>query len=326
MKTDWKTDQDRIVHAIGSGDIKVCARVISYIEEGRTDLIPLMQALYKVGGRSRVVGVTGPPGAGKSSLVNKLVGEWRQRGKRVAVLAIDPSSPLSGGALLGDRLRMTEHYRDDGVFIRSMAARGQLGGLAKAAGDALTVFDAMPWDIVIAETVGVGQSETDIMRHTSVVVLLQTPMGGDDIQAAKAGINEIGDIYAVNKSDHPDAGRTFRQLKHMISLNHRLHPDQTWCPPVVKTQSLTGAGVSELVDHIERRFAHLEEHPDAARQQLRIGMRHRTAEILRELLDRRVRTNNGDLFEALIDTVLNRESDPYAVAIGLLDKLFPNQT
>lgn len=205
-----------------------------------------MQALYQVGGHARVVGVTGPPGAGKSTLINKLVGHWRGEGLRVAVLAVDPSSPFTGGAVLGDRLRMTDHSGDDVVFIWSMASRGRLGGLAKAAGDAITVLDAMRWDVVLVETVGVGQNETDIMRHASVVVLLQTPMGGDDIQAAKAGITEIGDIFVVNKSDHPEADRTARLLDEMIALSHRLHGQRTWRPPVVMTQALNGKSVSEL--------------------------------------------------------------------------------
>ncbi len=218
MTGNTSCDVDETVRALGLGDVRRCARLITLIERGGTDLVPLLQRLYRVGGRGRTVGVTGPPGAGKSTLLNKLVAAWRRRGMAVAVLAIDPSSPFSGGAVLGDRLRMMEHACDAGVFIRSMASRGHLGGLAKAAGDALTVLNAMPWDIVLIETVGVGQNETEIMRHAEVVMLVQTPMGGDAIQAAKAGITEIADIFVVNKSDHPQADHTVRQLEEMVSL------------------------------------------------------------------------------------------------------------
>lgn len=326
MEIDWKTNQDEIIQALKSGDIRTCSRLISHIELDRHDLVMLLQALYKAGGHSHIIGITGPPGAGKSTLINKLIKNWRKRGKRVAVLAIDPSSPFSGGAILGDRLRMTEHYSDDGVFIRSIAARGQLGGLAKVAGDAITVLDAMPWDIIIVETVGVGQNETDIMRHASVVVLLQTPMAGDDVQAAKAGINEIGDIYVVNKSDHPDAERTFRQLEEMIALDHHLHPNQTWIPPVIKTQSLLGEGINELVDNIERRFINFDENPDETRQKQRDKIKYRISEILHSMLDKRINLNDKNLFENLIDPVTMRVTDPYAIAKNFLDKILPEQS
>ncbi len=210
MKRNSSRNVEATVRALSLRDVRRCARLISLVERGEADLVPLLQRLYRAGGRGRTVGVTGPPGAGKSTLVNKLVAVWRRRGLSVAVLAIDPSSPFSGGAILGDRLRMMEHACDDGVFIRSMASRGHLGGLAKAAGDALIVLNAMPWDIVLIETVGVGQNETEIMRHAQVVILVQTPMGGDNIQAAKAGIIEIADIFVVNKSDHPLADQTVR--------------------------------------------------------------------------------------------------------------------
>lgn len=315
------SDLDQLVSALGEGDVRTCARLISRVESGDEDLVPVLQRLYLVGGRTRIVGVTGPPGAGKSTLVSRLVGTWRKRGLRVAILAVDPSSPFSGGAVLGDRLRMMEHSCDEGVFIRSMASRGHLGGLAKAAGDALTVLDAMPWDIVLVETVGVGQNETDIMRHVSVVILLQTPMGGDDVQAAKAGITEIGDIFVVNKSDHPDADRTVRQLKEMISLGLCLHSERTWQPPVVKTRALNGEGVAELADHIDRFFCHLTAQPDAARQQLRARAKHRVGEILHDMLERRLRSDNDFWLENSIGPVVRHESDPYALAAGLLARM-----
>ena len=286
MNADLTHDMEKLLCAITSGQVRAGAKLISRIERDEEGLAPILRALYRVGGRARVIGVTGPPGAGKSTLINKLVGHWRRDGLRVAVLAVDPSSPFTGGAVLGDRLRMTDHSGDDGVFIRSMASRGQLGGLAKAAGDAITVLDAMRWDVILVETVGVGQSETDIMRHASVVVLLQTPMGGDDVQAAKAGITEIGDIFVVNKSDHPEADRTANLLEEMIALSHRLHGQRTWRPPVVKTQAVYGDGVSDLAHHIDRRFAELAANSESARARLREQTRHRIGEILRNQLDK----------------------------------------
>ncbi|MDD5175011.1 MAG: methylmalonyl Co-A mutase-associated GTPase MeaB [Sterolibacterium sp.] len=314
-------DIGALANALNAGDIRTCARLITRIERGEEEMVPLLQALYRRGGSARVIGITGPPGAGKSTLINQLVTHWRRKGLRVAVLAVDPSSPISGGAILGDRLRMAAHSGDRGVYIRSMASRGQLGGLSKAAGDALTVLDAMNWDVVLIETVGVGQNETDIMRHASVVLLLQTPMGGDDVQAAKAGIIEIGDIFVVNKSDHPDADRTVQQLQHVLSLSRCLHPDKAWAPPVVKTKALDGEGIADLADHIDRRFAYLADQPETAHNELRARAKHRVGEILRDLLDKRMRSDDGQWLETLIEPMIRRESDPYTLAANLLARM-----
>lgn len=314
-------DPDRnVLDAVAAGHIRTAARLITRVERDDPDMVPVLQALHRMGGRSRIVGVTGPPGAGKSTLINGLVRHWRQAGRKVAVLAVDPSSPFSGGAVLGDRLRMMDHSGDAGVFIRSMASRGHLGGLSRATGDALTVLDAMPWDVVLIETVGVGQNETDIMRHASVVVLLQTPMGGDDVQAAKAGINEIGDIFVVNKSDHKEADRTVQMLAEMLALGQRLHSERTWRPPVVKTQATRGEGVADLVGHIDRCFADHADGSVAARQRARTRMRFRVGEILRDMLDRRMRANDGQWLDELLDPVIARESDPYALAARMLER------
>ena len=310
-----------LLDAVAAGHIRSAARLITRVERDEPGVVPLLQALYRQGGRSRVVGVTGPPGAGKSTLINALVRHWRQAGLNVAVLAIDPSSPFSGGAVLGDRLRMMDHSGDAGVFIRSMASRGHLGGLSRATGDALTVLDAMPWDVVLIETVGVGQNETDIMRHAAVVVLLQTPMGGDDVQAAKAGINEIGDIFVVNKADHKEADRTVQALAEMIALGQRLHSERGWRPPVVKTQATTGEGVADLAAHIDRCFADHANGSDAARTRVRTRMRFRVGEILRDLLDRRMRAEDGQWLDELLDPVIARETDPYALAEKMLERV-----
>jgi len=322
MTTEPDSDLAATVAAVTSGQIRAGTRLISRIERGDEGVTPILRALFRLGGRARVIGVTGPPGAGKSTLINRLVGHWRKQDLSVAVLAIDPSSPFTGGAVLGDRLRMGDHSGDPGVFIRSMASRGQLGGLAKAAGDAITVLEAMPWDVVLVETVGVGQNETDVMRHASVVVLLQTPMGGDDIQAAKAGITEIGDIFVVNKSDHPDADRTVRFLEDMISLSQRLHGAKPWCRPVVRTRASSGAGVEDLAAQIDRCFATLAANPDMARARMAERARHRVTEILRHQLDRRLKSEASPLLDPLIEPVLARQSDPYAVADELLARMF----
>lgn len=321
MTSSLSADINGTTRALQNGDMRRCARLITQIERGEREIVPLLQQLHKAGGKARTIGITGPPGAGKSTLVSQLVRELRRKDRRVAVLAIDPSSPFSGGAVLGDRLRMSEHGTDSGVFIRSMASRGQLGGLALAAGDALTVLCTMPWDFVIIETVGVGQNETDIMRHAETVVLLQTPMGGDGIQAAKAGIIEIADILVVNKCDHPQADQTARQLAEMVMLGARLHGDYSWVPPVVKTQSLSGEGIAELIDHIDRRFAHLAANPELAIRRERERLRFRTSEILQDMLKHRMHSNKDDSIDRLMDDIITRKCDPYEVAAIMLERL-----
>ena len=315
------TEVRSLAAALAAGDLRCCARLITRIERGDEGLMPLLQALYVQGGRSRIVGITGPPGAGKSTLISRLVTVWRAQGQRVAVLAVDPSSPFSGGAVLGDRVRMSAHVFDDGVFIRSMASRRHLGGLARAAGDALVVLDAMPWDVVLIETVGVGQNETEIVRHASVVLLVQTPMGGDDVQAAKAGITEIGDIFVVNKSDHLRADATVRQLQAMIELTQRLHPDRGWQPPVLKTNAVDGQGVAELAVRIDQCFEHLRRHEGTTRARQRTRLRHRVNEVLSDMLARRLREDEDPALEPQIAALLSRETDPYAVAAGLLARI-----
>lgn len=313
-----RPDSRSTVEALSSGCFRTCARLITSIERGEPNLAPLLQELYVNGRSNRVIGITGPPGAGKSSLVNQLIAHLRRLDKKVAILAVDPSSPFSGGAVLGDRLRMMQHSTDSGVFIRSMASRGQLGGLTKAASDALIALDAMPWDFIVVETVGVGQNELDIMQLADIVVLVQTPMSGDDVQAAKAGINEIGDIHVVNKCDHGEADRTVRFLQDMIALDRHLHPEKIWTPPVVKTQSLSGTGFDELIDRIDRFFAVMAPDTTEMRQRRRRRIAHQTKEILRDLLERRFHTASDERIESGIDSIMRRERDPYSLATALL--------
>ena len=234
-----------------AGQQRDIARLISRIEDGATDAREAMAALSGFTGRAHVIGVTGAPGVGKSTTTSALVTALRARGNRVAVLAVDPSSPFSGGALLGDRIRMQQHATDDGVFIRSMASRGHLGGLAATTPQVIRVLDAADFDAVIIETVGVGQSEVEIAATADTSIVLIAPGMGDSIQAAKAGILEIGDIFVVNKADRDGADTTVRELRHMIALGQH----DGWAPPVLKTVASTGTGIEEVVaamdDHRE---------------------------------------------------------------------------
>jgi LAO/AO transport system kinase len=222
------------------------ARLIRLLEEDDSAGIGILKHLYPHTGRAFVMGVTGPPGSGKSTLVNCLISEFRSRNMRVAVVAIDPSSPISGGALLGDRIRMRRHAEDDGVFIRSMATRGHLGGLSKTTRETVLVFDAMGYDVIIIETVGVGQDEVEIAQFAHTTAVVSLPGMGDDIQAMKAGLLEIGDLFVVNKADNPAADDVVEQLQAMLNLAKRSEND--WHPPVLKTVAVKNAGIAELAD------------------------------------------------------------------------------
>lgn len=241
---------DLVVRA-QQGQPRAVARLISLIEDGAPELRAVARALAPHTGRAQVVGITGPPGVGKSTTTNGLVTALRATGRKVGVLAVDPSSPFSGGALLGDRVRMQDHALDEGVFIRSMATRGHLGGIAWATPQALRVLDAAGCDVVLVETVGVGQSEVEVVSLADTTVVLLAPGMGDGIQAAKAGILEVADIFVVNKADHDGADHTVRDLKYMISLGRRGHEGAFWRPPVVRTVASRSEGIEELGRAIE---------------------------------------------------------------------------
>jgi LAO/AO transport system kinase len=289
------------------------ARLISLVEDGHPALRELMAALAPHSGTAHVIGITGSPGVGKSTSTNALVGAFRKRGKRIGVLAVDPSSPFSGGALLGDRVRMQDHALDPGVFIRSMASRGHLGGLSWTTPQALRVLDAAGCDVILVETVGVGQSEVEIAGLADTTIVLLAPGMGDGIQAAKAGILEIGDLFVVNKADREGADATVRDIRHMISLGDRTEPG-LWRPPVVKTVAARGQGIDEVMEALDKHVAWMEE--TGALRQRRV---RRAGDEIESIALQQLRARMGDLrhgngVDELAAAVVDGKTDPYAAA------------
>ncbi|MEU3506238.1 methylmalonyl Co-A mutase-associated GTPase MeaB [Streptomyces hundungensis] len=276
-----------------------------------------MAALAPLAGNAYVVGLTGSPGVGKSTSTSALVTAYRRAGKRVGVLAVDPSSPFSGGALLGDRVRMSDHASDPGVYIRSMATRGHLGGLAWAAPQAIRVLDAAGCEVILVETVGVGQSEVEIASQADTSVVLLAPGMGDGIQAAKAGILEIGDLYVVNKADRDGADATARELNHMLGLGESRGPGD-WRPPIVKTVAARGEGIEEVLEALEKHHAWMAEHGVLAeRRRARAAREVETIAVT--ALRERIGSLHGDRrLDALAQRIVDGELDPYAAADELV--------
>jgi LAO/AO transport system kinase len=306
-----------VVHA-RQGQARAVARLISLIEDGAPHLRELAAALARDTGRAQIVGITGPPGVGKSSTVSVLVTGLRAAGKRVGVLAVDPSSPFSGGALLGDRVRMQEHATDTGVFIRSMATRGHLGGIAWATPQALRVLAAAGYDEVLVETVGVGQSEVEVMALADTTVVLLAPGMGDGIQAAKAGILEVADVFVVNKADREGADQTVRDLKHLISLGQRGVAGPSWRPPIVRTVATKAEGIEELVAAIEEHREWMRSHGELDARRLRRAEAEVEAIALAQLHHKLGDVLRGSALPGLAKRVVAGELDVYRAADELI--------
>ncbi len=294
------------------GDRRALSRLVSIVENGGAPGHSALAKLYQYTGNAHIIGVTGPPGAGKSTLVNSMALEYRRRDQRVAIIAIDPTSPFSGGAILGDRIRMQELGHDTSIFVRSMASRGQLGGIARATGDVVKVLDAAGFDKIIVETVGAGQAEVEIAREAHTTVLVEVPGLGDDVQAIKAGILEIADVFVVNKADREGADRTRRHLDMMMQLG--AEPREGWRVPTVMTVATTGQGVTETVDEIERHWQHLSEHgylEQRERERVVREFRAIVQELALDLVRERVPEEQRN---AIVDRIQQREIDPYTAA------------
>ena len=305
-----------LVNGVLSGKRRDLARLISLIEDEDSDAAEALSQLYRHTGKAHIIGVTGPPGSGKSSLVTKLTAEFRSRAKSIGIVCVDPSSPFTGGALLGDRIRMQEHSLDKEVYVRSMGTRGHLGGLARATSDAVRAIDAFGKDIIFVETVGAGQSEVEVMGIAHTVIVLDVPGSGDDIQAIKAGIMEIADIFAVNKMDISGADKKVTEINAMLDLDPR---EKEWRPPVMLTNSRTGEGVKELadmtIDHLKflKKSGQYEQKGlKRSRDELRELMRYKLTQELYQKLE------GQPEYEAAIKKIVTRKDDPYTVAERLI--------
>jgi len=308
---------EQLAKGVLQGNRRSIAKTITLIENNEPEAQKIVSMLFQKTGKAHVIGVTGPTGSGKSTLIEKMIRELRKRGKTVGVVAVDPTSPFTGGAFLGDRVRMQEHSTDEGVFIRSMANRNAPGGLAKATKDVIRVLDASGKDIVIVETVGAGQSEVEIVKVAHTIVVVLAPGLGDDIQAIKAGIMEIGDIFAVNKADRQNANKAISDIQAMLEMN----TEKTgWKPSVLKITALTGEGIAELLAIIKEHKQYLKmgaleaNRKEKAETELSEAIKQKIAESIIEDLKRK-----GE-WEKITEKILTREIDPYSAADMLLKK------
>jgi LAO/AO transport system kinase len=301
-----------------AGDVRAMARAISLVEDEASAGAELIRRIYSRTGRAYLVGITGPPGAGKSTLVDRLAVEIRKTGQTVGIICVDPTSPYTGGAILGDRLRMNTHAGDAGVFIRSMATRGHLGGLAHATSDVALVLDAAGKDVVIIETVGVGQDEVDIVRTADISIVTLVPGTGDEVQALKAGIMEIADIFVVNKADRDGADRMVQSVAANLAL--QTYAAEDWRPPIVKTSATTGQGVDQLWHEIVK---YREHSADTRVSRQRARQEYRLRELLSHRFMQRVeRTLAPGEFDRIVSGIASREIDPYTAAAEILSRVF----
>ena len=312
-------DPTSLIAGIRSGRYRALAQAISLVESGDPSVATLLAELYKDTGRARILGITGSPGAGKSTLVAAMARHYRAQQKRVGIIAVDPTSPFTGGAILGDRIRMADLYTDRGVFIRSMATRGFLGGLAKATNDVVDILDAAGFDVVLVETVGVGQDEVEVVRTVQTNLVVLVPGMGDDIQAIKAGIMEIGDVFVVNKADRPGADKTVTEVTMMMSLVEE-HGD--WVPPIVKTVASKGEGIVDLDGAIGKHFAYLSASGELDRRN-RDRVRIRIETHLKERFMERLIGGavSREEYEQLLEDVLRKKNNPHDAAEGVLGRV-----
>jgi len=310
---------EEIVQGVLAGDRRSIARAITIIENNKAEAPKLIASIYPRAGKAHVIGLTGSGGSGKSTLIEKIVREYRQKGKTVGVVAVDPTSPFTGGAFLGDRIRMQELSTDPGVFIRSMATRNYPGGIAKATKDAVKILDAAGKDIVIVETVGAGQSEVEIIKVAQTVVVIHAPGLGDEIQAIKAGLMEIADIFVVNKADRENADKTVMDIQSIQQLNNK---EKAWRTPILKTVALTGEGVPQLIEKLEEHRQFLEKEIEREKSLLRAE-----SELAEALKEKAANTIIEELkkegkFEELLQKILKREIDPASAAEKLFHRKF----
>jgi len=304
------SDLQLLIDKLRSGDTRALARAISTVENREPGSSELLKALFPHSGKARIIGLTGPPGAGKSTLVDHLARLYRRENRTVGIIAVDPTSPYTGGAILGDRIRMQEHFSDPGIYIRSMATRGSLGGLARTTADVATVLDASGRDLVMIETVGVGQDEVDIVRLADVTVVILVPGMGDDVQTIKAGIMEIADIFVINKSDHDGAERVEREIRALQSLAVR---HDGWTPPIVKTVASEGGGVKELAAAIAEYESYLQKENLALKKSAE-NWQERLIEMLRDAMLEKSRQQLGDDDLARFAAeVAEHKRDPYTL-------------
>jgi LAO/AO transport system kinase len=310
-----------IVDKVLAGDIRTVARLIRDIDDGVPEVRQHLKALYLHTGRAHVIGITGSPGVGKSTLVDQMISHLREQKKTVGVLAVDPTSPFSGGAILGDRVRMQRHSVDQGVFIHSLATRGYFGGLTQSTQGAIDVLDATGKDYIIVETVGVGQDEVDVARAAHSTVIVVAPGMGDEIQAIKAGILEVGDIFVINKADRPGADKTLGDLSLMLDMAPKKYEQGKWKPPILKTEALFGKGVTDVLKQIENHAAHLKKSTGA------IPLRRRKEKVeqeLTEMLKNRIieegfkQLAQTGIFDEAVQSIVDGKMDPYTACDTLI--------